>query len=140
MPNFSVPATFGTVLQDINNTTNISNTQITNEIANWNLLRKITLRPLPIDHPYFTGSNPSFTGSVPQLPANADFMASGFNPLWNPTDAVAGNSSFHGTSIPTGTVFPTRYGLTSDTPFARIPKGDFISRCSQYTALIWTAG
>ncbi len=94
VPNFSVPATFGTVLQDINNTTNISNTQITNEIANWNLLRKITLRPLPIDHPYFTGSNPSFTGSVPQLPANADFMASGFNPLWNPTDAVAGNSSF----------------------------------------------
>ncbi len=50
------------------------------------LLRKIVLRPLPSDHPAFTGSNPAFVSSTKGYD-------SGFNPLWNPADGV-GNGQF----------------------------------------------
>ena len=69
-------------------------------------LRKIVLRPLPSDHPAFTGSNPAFLSSKPGYD-------SGFNPLWNPlADDVAGQF-LRGTLIPTATEFPTPSGWIS---------------------------
>lgn len=49
------------------------------------LKRRINLRPLPEDHPNFSGSNPTYQGSP---------YASGFNPMWD------GQSTFGTTPVP----------------------------------------
>ncbi|MCE5267713.1 MAG: hypothetical protein LLG00_07495, partial [Planctomycetaceae bacterium] len=51
--------------------------------------RAITMRPLPDDHPNFTGSNPSYNAA-----AAPNQYASGFNPLWD------GQSTYSQTPAP----------------------------------------
>jgi hypothetical protein len=42
------------------------------------VLRATVFRPLPTDHPNFTGSNPTYTGS-----SASDYYQTGFNPCWD---------------------------------------------------------
>ena len=123
---FSQPASLGQYVRNMIASSGSSPSQLS-------LLRKIVLRPLPSDHPAFTGSNLKFDSSQ-------KVYDSGFNPLWNPADGV-GNNVFSWDIDNDGDGIPDAVWLDLGLPAgAPIPTAGSSSPCSRSRASIWTAG